>query len=257
MQPETPTSKPRRGRHFGRWLLLGILATFGWFGWKAYDFHLAKQEAKALGWGFENDGPIEKIRRDWGAAFRIEAWSESKREVTVFRDNEFPRRSALLKRIAPNSVQIFYVSSLKDLSELEALSNLSDLGIAESKYLTNIDAIGKMKGLKKLFISGIPQLTNIDALKDLQNLRYFHLLQCKALTNVDALRELKSLESLWLSGCTGLKNVDGLLGLTQLKILDLSGCTALPREAVDAVKAALPKTDIITPDGKTVAPRQK
>jgi hypothetical protein len=87
---------------------------------------------------------------------------------------------------------------------------------------------------------------NINALKDLKNLTYLGLSDCTALTNVDALRELKALKELCLEHCAGLKNVDGLLGLTGLDELDLRGCDGLTKEALDAVKAALPKTSVIS-----------
>ena len=77
MQPETPAPKPSRKRHLVRWSLVGILAILGWYGWKAYDFEQAVKEVNALGWEFESNGPIARIRDDWRNAFRKETWNAS------------------------------------------------------------------------------------------------------------------------------------------------------------------------------------
>jgi hypothetical protein len=234
MRPEPPTSKPHRLRHLGRWILAAILATFAWYGWKVYDFHLAKQEATALGWGVKDNGPIKKIRRDWRAVSRADAWSGSERQLIVLGGSEFSAISPLAKRLDANSVAITFAASLKDLSSLEELSNLSQLSVYHSEALTNIDGIRKMTGLKKLHISAIPQLADIGPLKQLNNLHELHITHCSGLSNLDALSELKSLE-----------------------YLDLLGCTGLAKEAVTALILALPNTKITTPDGNTITPAAK
>ena len=75
MQPEPPAPKPSRKRHLVRWSFVGILAILGWYGWKAYDFEQAVKEAKALGWMFEYNEPIAKIRGNWRKAFRKDTWN--------------------------------------------------------------------------------------------------------------------------------------------------------------------------------------
>ena len=52
----TTDPPPRRKWHFTRWLIVFIVAVFGWSGWRAYAFRSALAEAKALGW----EGPGRK-----------------------------------------------------------------------------------------------------------------------------------------------------------------------------------------------------
>ena len=96
---------------------------------------------------------------------------------------------------------------------------------------------------------------NVDALKGLTALRTLSLYDCTALQNVDALKGLTALQWLDLGGCLSLQNVDGLKGLTALQMLNLYGCDKIPPAALRELRAALPNTEIIFPDG-TLNPPQ-
>jgi len=63
---------------------------------------------------------------------------------------------------------------------------------------------------------------------------------------VDGLKGLSGLKELNLGGCPALQNVDALKGLTGLHSLDLRGCPKLPATAVAELRAALPKTTLIS-----------
>ena len=247
MHPEPPAQKPRRERHLVRWIFIGILSILGWYGWKAYDFHMVVKEATELGWRFTYDDPIAIIRENWRDAFRKDTWSDRRRDLYIETRAVSERDFDLIRRLKPKTLRIIFTFPWRDLSPLKGLSNLTGLLLTNCPNLTNIDALKDMKELTALGIRGSPVLVNIDAVKELKSLELLDLSVCTALTNVDTLRELKALEFLNLYGCTGLKNVNGLLGLTGLENVSLNGCDGLTNEAVDAVKAALPKTNITPP----------
>jgi len=57
----------------------------------------------------------------------------------------------------------------------------------------------------------------------------------------------RPLRHLNLRGCTGLTNLDGLKNLSTLEAVILRDCDKRTRETVDALKAALPNTNIDEP----------
>ena len=242
MLSEPPATKPRRNWHLLRWAFLLIALSSGWGAWKAYDFQQAVKEAEELGWKFEYTDPVAIIREDWRAAFRKDTWSDARLWLLIQTGAISERDFDLIRRLKPKQLSIHATFPWRDLSQLRGLSNLTELWLGYCPNLTNIHALKDMKELPSLTIAGSPILLNIDALKELKNLTQLDISGCTALTNVDALRELKALKVLNLEHCTGLKNVDGLLGLRGLEEIYLDGCTGLAKEAVDAVKAALPKT---------------
>ena len=246
MLPEKPATEPRRKWHLLRWAFVVFVVVFGWGGWRHYDFQKAVKEAEERGWMFKYDAPVVMIRADWRAAFRKETWSGPQRDLYIQTGTVLERDFDLIRRLKPKLLAITTTFSLRDLSQLKGLSNLNELILLRCRNLANIDALKDMKELAGLVIWGSPVLVNIDVLKELKSLTRLELGGCTALTNVDALRELKTLKSLNLQHCTGLKNVDELHGLTGLEYLFLYGCTGLTKEAVDAVKAALPKAVILS-----------
>jgi hypothetical protein len=94
-------------------------------------------------------------------------------------------------------------------------------------------------------------LQNVDSLKGLGNLQTLCLDNCPALQNFDGLQGLGNLQKLSLIGCSALQNVDVLKGLKGLKKLDLRGCRALSKETWSGLAAALARTTITYPDGRT------
>jgi hypothetical protein len=246
MLPEKTVTKPRR-RGYLLWWVVGVFAVvFGWGAWRHYDFRQAVKEAKERGWEFEYTDPVVLIGKDWRAAFRKGTWSGTFRFLSIGPGTVSERDFDLVRRLKPKSLAINATFPWRDLSQLQGLSDLKELGLTKCPNLSNLDALKDMKELIWLGIDGSPVLVNIDVLKELKNLESLSLMDGTPLTNVDALRELKGLKRLNLSGCFGLKNVDGLHGLTGLERLNLQDCAGLTKEAVDAVKAALPKTMVLS-----------
>ena len=72
--------------------------------------------------------------------------------------------------------------------------------------------------------------------------------------HLEALQGLTELKRIFLPECAALQNVDALRGLTGLQRLWLKGCNNIPVSALRERRAALPKADIIFPDGTATTP---
>jgi hypothetical protein len=136
--------------------------------------------------------------------------------------------------------------ALQNVDALKGLSGLQWLALSDCTALQNADGLKGLSGLQNLDLRGCTALQNVDALKGLSGLQHLDLNGCTALQNVDTLKGLTGLKRLDLRGCTALQNVDALKSLSGLQWLDLSGCPKLPAAAVAELRAALPKTAIIS-----------
>ena len=219
MPTDTP---PRRNWHLNRWLIVFIVATLGWSGWRAYAFRSALAETKALGWKLYYTDPVETIRANWKSAFKKETWLDGVTGVVIPTSEAFEQNLAIVHRLNPVRLRINKATTLRDLSALKPFTRL-----------------------QQLVIEGPTELTNVDALKNLSALQQVWLSGCTGLTNVDALKNHSALQEVTLIGCTGLPNLDGLKNLSALRVIQLSGCTGLTKETVAALKAALPTGIII------------
>ncbi len=218
----TDPPPPRRKWHFNRWLIVLIIAMFGWSGWQAYAFRSALKQAKALGWEVQYRAPLERIWQSWRAAFRKRTWLDGVTFLRIPTSEEFEQRLAIVHRLNPKRLGIDNAASLRDLSALKPLPRL-----------------------REVRLSGCTGLTNVDALTNLSALQSVWLTDSTGLTDVDALKNLSSLQDVTLGGCTGLTNVDALKNLSGLQWVQLNGCTGLTPESVASLKAALPDTRII------------
>ena len=249
MTTDTPT--PRRNWHFTRWLIVLIVATLGWSGWRAYTyraaFRSALSEAKALGWTVAYTDPVATIRRDWRAAYKKETWTDGATHVYIPSDKGFEQHIAVFQRLNPKQMQIGDARRLRDLSFLPPRSRLKSIWLNGCFELTNVDALANFTSLETLVLAGCEELRNVDGLKNLTALQRVVLTIGKRLTNVDALRNLPALRELDLSACTGLTNVDALTNLPSLREVSLNGCKGLTKESVEALKAALPNARISGP----------
>ena len=206
-----------------------LLATLGWGGWREYDFRCAVREARAAAPDFRMDeSPLGQIRGDWHAAFDKDTWTDRERRLIVPDSRDLAPLRPLLHRLGPTVLQV------SDGQHLEALQGLTEL--------------------KRIFLPECAALQNVDGLRGLAGLKQLDLERCTALQNVDALRGHTGLQRLYLGGCHALQSVDGLRSLTGLQRLWLKGCNNIPVSALRELRAALPKADIIFPDGTATTP---
>ena len=243
----TETPPPRRNWHFTRWLIVAIIAMFGWSGWQAYAFRSALAEARALGWQWQYIDPVEVIRKDWKAAFKKETWLDGVTYVTIPTSEAFEQHLAIVHRLNPKALQIISGATLRDLSALKPLTRLKSVELYGGPGRTNLHVLMNLSALQSVWLSNCTGLTNVDALKNLSALQYVSLTDSTGLTNVDALKNLPTLLEVYLGGCTGLTNVDALKNLSAPKRVWLKRCTGLTKESVAALRAALPKVFISGP----------
>ncbi len=220
----TDPPPPRRNWHFNRWLIVLIVAMFGWSGWRAYAFRSALSQAEALGWYVEYTDPIETIRADWKAVFKKATWLDGVTIVDIPPSEAFEQHLAIVHRLNPKALRINNAATLRDLSALNGLTQLQGITVKDCTSLTHLDALMNLSTLQSIWLTGCTSLTDVDALKNLSALRKVHIFGCIKLTNVDALKNLPALQQIWLSGCRG-----------------------LTKESVAALKAALPKARITAP----------
>ena len=172
MTPEPPTPTPRRTRRFFLWLGVLLLVFSAWRGWKEYDYRAAVKEAKALGWRFTETSPLDDIKKDWHAAFRMETWAKSRRSLWIGDTNGFNGHDALVLRLNPQ--EIFADDCLKsvNLSYLKHLPDLRILMIRNFPEMTdaNMDQMGELTELRALILADCPRLTHLNPFIKLKKL---------------------------------------------------------------------------------------
>jgi len=131
---------------------------------------------------------------------------------------------------------------LSDISELRSLENMERLWI----YNNSISDISALAGMKKLSVlyAGMNSIEDISSLTELVNLTDVSL-HNNAITDVSALEEHVNLKKLDLSGNPiDDSAVEVLCTLTGLEKLDLQR-TGISQEGVAAIRAALPKANVL------------
>ena len=145
MTTDTP---PRRKWHFNRWLIVLIVAMFGWSGWRAYAFRSALSQAKALGWTVEYTDPVEEIRKNWQAAFEKETWLDGVTWVIIPTSEAFEQHFAIVLRLNPKWLKIDNAPTLRDLSALKPLERTQGVFLIRCTGLTNVDALRNLSALQ-------------------------------------------------------------------------------------------------------------
>ena len=267
MNTHSPEPKPRRKWHLYKWLLLLTVAIFAYGAWRAYTFHSALKQAKALGWSVQYTEPFEVIRKNWKDAFKKGTWLDGVIFLAIPTGKEFEQHHGIVQRLNPTELQVTAAESLRNLTALQGLTRLEMLFIHGGTSLTNLDTLKTFPALRKLHLVGCTKLTHVDALKNLSALQKVSLAGCTGLSYVDglknlstlkdldltrciglyhlaALQNLTALEEINLNGCTELANVNGLKNLSALKAVSLVMCVSLTEESIAALKTALPNAKI-------------
>jgi hypothetical protein len=212
-------------------LIVLFLGGIGWQMWKLHLYNNAVREAKEAGFEWMCEDTISLIRQDWRNALKKETWGAHHRELNMREDRDLSRYREMLHHLRPT---VLSAHGYKD---------------------ENLDALKSLPALQRLALSNCTALQNVDALKSLTALQVLYLDGNTALHNADALKSLPALQYLELRGCTALQNVDALKNLTTLQGIGLSGCDKIPAAALRELRAALPNTDIIFPDGTNNPPQ--
>ena len=178
----TEPPPPRRKWHFNRWLIVLIVAMFGWSGWRAYAFRSALSQAKALGWTVNYTDPSELIKKNWSAAFQKETWLDGVTFLRIPTSESFEQNVAIVHHLNPRKLEIDGAATLRDLSALKSLRRLEWFGLVGCIRLTNVEALKNLSSLQMVLLEGCSALTNVDALKNLSTLRSISLIGCTGLT---------------------------------------------------------------------------
>ena len=125
------------------------------------------------------------------------------------------------------------------------LEGVTDIGIQGSDGLEQHQDIVRRLNPKMVLICDATNLRDLSALKGLQRLEGIFIQEGANLNNVDILKNLPVLKTVVFSYCTGLTNINALAHHSTLQFLSLSGCTGLTKESIEALKATLPKTQVL------------
>ncbi len=178
MTPEPPTPTPRRKRRYLRWLGVLLLGYFAYAGWKAYDYRAAVKEAQALWWSVITSSPLDDIKEDWHAAFRMNTWTKTRRTLHIVHQQGLTGHESLILRLNPQAIHILTYQSPLNFSLLKHLPDLRHLSIERSPEMTdaNMDQIAELTELKALFIIECPRLTHLNPFIGLKKLEEMFVL---------------------------------------------------------------------------------
>jgi hypothetical protein len=251
---------------------LGFLVLWlGFSVWRSLERHQAAAELRAM--GFEAGAPSfwTLLRTNARAIFNPKSrpWHDRVRLMSSPAGN-LDAFGPALHRFRPRGVLLGFCSKLEDVTALRGLSNLERLDFYACPKVTNLEIVSEFTELKELTFNDSPALRSLAIIQSGRRLTTLHITNCKALDDLDALRGLTSLRSLFLvgcpavkdaellrglsdleeldlSGCSSLTNVDGLHGLKKLKTVNLRRCPGLTPEAVAALRAAIPRAQVVPP----------
>src|SRR5262245_24234872 len=125
--PATHDHIPRRRWYRVRAPLLFVMALVAvgsWCAWRHFDVRTAMDEAVILGWSCEFNDPVDRIKKDWKAAFQMRTWNEAKCDVDVRKSEQLIEHAKLLRRISPHRLHVGDISALKDMRAFVGLSDL-------------------------------------------------------------------------------------------------------------------------------------
>ncbi|MCE9610543.1 MAG: hypothetical protein K8R23_10150 [Chthoniobacter sp.] len=224
--PEALRTTPRRLGWLRRpvWWLLLALATFGWSGWRAYDYRAAVREARAAGFGYrESPTPFTAIRADWHAAFRLATWLKDTQELHLPVGTDLAPFRPLLLRLDPTSLDAW---ESRNVDALCGLTRLRELNLSYSDVI-DLAPLAGLAQLQELHLSHCTEVTSLAPLADLAHLQRLGLGDCTGVKDLAPLAGLTRLQWLWINPCMDVTDLAPLAGLAQLQGLSLVGCTGV------------------------------
>jgi hypothetical protein len=158
MKDDLPTVPARRRwwRVLGWGMLVAVVATCGWSGWRAYDYRAAVREARAAGLYFESPTPLATIRADWYAALRPSTWTERWRRLDLPEGTDLTPLRPLLLRLGPTHLQ---ARNCRHLDALRGLTRLRDLDLTSS----DVKDLAPLAGLAQLQQLNLRDCTGLGA----------------------------------------------------------------------------------------------
>lgn len=266
-----------------RWPILITLLVLGagivWFGSTIFASSARAAAAQELrDFGFEAGAPgkpKQGFRATWNEVWRNlttrsntkpdTGWADRVRLMSNSTTSLDPFGPALT-RFQPKEVLLGFCVNLSDVSALQSLPSLERLDFYNCPSVTDFTIVTHFPRLRQLTFFNSPALQNLACLRSSPELESLHITNCTTLGDVSDLTVCKGLRKLWLIRCPQLQSVEPVSGLPLLEELDLSHChtsvdlkplhglknlkqirltgPALPSEAIDALRAALPGAKI-------------
>jgi hypothetical protein len=251
MKDDLPTMPARRRwwRVLGWGMLVAVVATFGWSGWRTYDYRAAVREARAAGFVFaESPTPLAAIRADWRAGLRLATWTERERMLELRKGTDLAPLRPLLLRLDPTHLWAW------DCRHVDALAGLTRLQVLDVRGsdVNDLAPLAGLAQLQELHLDGCTGIADLAPLAGLAQLWYLRLNGCPGVADIAPLAGLGQLLGLDLSGCTSVTDLAPLAGVAKLLKLNLHGCTGLDSEAVAAFKKSRPQVRVTGLDGRPV-----
>ena len=150
------TTPPRRKWHLTRWLIVFIIATLGWSGWRAYAFRSALSQATALGWFVEYTDPVEVIWRNWRDAFKKTTWTDGVTVLSIPKSESFEQNPDIVLRLNPTRMDVFYTARLPAPSAFKGISRLRWVSLENCPELTDEGVESLRAALPQMFINAQP-----------------------------------------------------------------------------------------------------
>ena len=129
---------------------------------------------------------------------------------------------------APNLKQLVLGNclSLKNISALRTLEKLERLSI-DSSQIRDLEDIDHLSELRSMRIDNCQDLKNLDGISNLQKLEYLNLDGCTSLTTIEGLSKLPGLKQLWVGNLHVDCDLEPTGDIPGLKTLVLSGSNCL------------------------------
>lgn len=246
---------PNAHLNYLNWWLVALLIVLvcAFQGWRQYDYQCAGREAKAAGfhWNPGKEPWWTLIHQDWHNIWDKYTWAAGRSTLDLGKVSDLTPHRNLIHRLRPTELKCAITES-QNVDALKGLSGLQSLRLSECPALQDLTAIKELSGLRTLYLYRCRALQDLDAIKGLTDLREFHH-SSDSLQNVDALKGLTGLRKLSLYHSPALQNLDALKALTWLESLYLKW-RDIPVSALRELRAALPATKIIFPDGTEHCP---
>jgi hypothetical protein len=126
-----------------------------------------------------------------------------------------------------------------DLTAASQMDNVEKLTISESKNLTSVNGIDKLRKLRFLGLHGNDNLKDLVSVPDAPSLEYLMIEKCSRLESIRDVVELPNLRYLEVRDCPNLKSVDVFSAHPNLTHVFFMGTTR-PDRPVDELVDALP-----------------
>jgi hypothetical protein len=160
-------------RRIVRYALLALVATCLYRGWRLYDFRSATREARSAGLALRIDDPLDAMMKDWTSVFSPKMWGGLERTMQISGDQQlaFALGHDLIPRLRPTVLQISGCDALVNLEALGRLDGVRDLSISNCRELETLNGLRATREFTTITVTGCRYLWDVRALKVVPSLK--------------------------------------------------------------------------------------